>query len=258
MTVSVRDLAVVTRFDARLFWRDRAALSTSVLLFLGLGIGLPLLMDKLRPGSLDLLVDQHVGVLAMVLVISTFNQIAVTVTARRDQLLLKRLRTTGLGDGSIVGGEVGNLVLQSTLLAAVISGVLYATTSLPVPRDLLLFALAVVLGSAVLCLLGVAFTPLVPRAELAAVMVMPFFMLAGLGSGGFGPMTQLLPDWAGTLLGFLPTSAMAELIRVAYAADGTLAGDLSAAAVPALNLAVWTAIALLTITRWFRWEPRRP
>ncbi|GIH79763.1 ABC transporter permease [Planobispora longispora] len=255
--MSVRDLAVVTRFGGRLFWRDRAALSTSVLLFLGLGIGLPFMMDRLRGGSLDLVVGQHVGVLAMVLVISTFNQIVVTITARRDQLLLKRMRTTGLGDGSILGGEVANLVLQSTLLAAVISGVLYATTSLPVPRDPLLFALAVVLGSTVLCLLGVAFTPLVPRAEIAAAMAMPFFMLAGLGGGGFGPLGEMLPDWVGTALGLLPTEAITDLARTAYAPDGTLAGDLRAAAVPALNLAVWTAIALLVIARRFRWEPRR-
>ncbi|GAA3119254.1 ABC transporter permease [Streptosporangium carneum] len=258
MTVSARDLAVLTRFSGRLFWRDRAAQSTSVGLFLGLGIGLPFLMDRLRPGRPDFVVDQHVGVLTMVLVLATFGQITITLTARRDQLLLKRMRATGLADRDILGGEVANLVVQGTGLAAVVSVALYALTSLPVPRDPLLYLLAVVAGAAVLCLLGTAFTAAVPRAELAAVMSMPVFLLSGFGAGGFGPLLQMAPEWVRAVFELLPSSAVAEVARVAYAADGSLVGDLQAAAVPALKLAVWAAVGLAATARWFRWEIRRP
>ncbi|MFD0886765.1 ABC transporter permease, partial [Streptosporangium algeriense] len=170
MTVSARDLAVVTRFNGRLFWRDRTALSTSVALFLLLGTGMPLMMDRLGPGDQEFLVDMHLGVLATVLVISTFQQTAVTLSTRRDQLLLKRLRATGLGDRDILGGEIANLVLQSTALTVLVSVALYGLTSLPVPRDPLLYLFAVVAGALVLCLLGAAFTVIVPRSELAAPM----------------------------------------------------------------------------------------
>ncbi|GHH63082.1 ABC transporter [Streptosporangium violaceochromogenes] len=256
MTVSVRELAAVTRFGGRLFWRDRVALSTSVALFLGLGVGMPLLMDKVGAGGPEILLGQHLGTLMTVLVIATFTQIAVTLTARRDQLLLKRMRATGLRDRDILGGEIVNLVAQSTSLTVTVSVALYALTDLPVPRDPALYLLFTIAGAVVLCLLGTAFTALVPRTELAAVMAMPLFFLAGLGANGFGPLLKLLPGWAGTLLGLLPTSAVAEAARVAYAADGTLAGDLRAAAVPALNLAVWAAIGILATRRWFRWDAR--
>ncbi|GAA3146208.1 hypothetical protein GCM10010466_41530 [Planomonospora alba] len=255
--MSVRDLAVVTRFGGRLYWRDKVALSTSVALSLGLGIGMPLLMDRLGQGDPEFLVGTHVGVLVMILTIATFNQIAVTFTARRDQLLLKRMRATGLGDREILGGEIGNLVVQTTLLAAVVSVALYALTGLPVPRNPLLYLAAVVAGTAVLCLLGTAFTAAVPRTEVAGVMAMPFFLLAGVASGGFGPLLELLPGWVGAVLGLLPTEAVADLARTAYAADGSLAGDLRAAAVPVLVLAGWAAFGLLATARWFRWEPRR-
>ncbi|WP_433255015.1 ABC transporter permease [Streptosporangium sp. CA-135522] len=258
MSVSTRDLAVVTRFSGRLFWRDRTALSTSVTLFLGLGIGLPFMMDKIRAGHPEFLLDQHLGVLAMVLTLATFSQIAVTLTARRDQLLLKRMRTTGLSDRAILGGEIGNLVVQGTLLTAVVSVSLYALTSLPVPRDPLLYLVFVVAGAAVLCLLGAAFTAIVPRTELAAVMAMPVFFLAGVGAGGFGPILEILPGWVRTVLGLLPTGAVVEAAQAAYAADGTFAGDLRAAAVPALKLAVWAAIGLFAVSRWFRWDTRKP
>ncbi|MFF4417266.1 ABC transporter permease [Streptosporangium sp. NPDC001559] len=257
MTVSARDLTVVTRFNGRLFWRDRTALSTSVLLFLLLGTGMPLMMDRLGEGGPEFLVDMHLGVLATVLVISTFQQTAVTLSTRRDQLLLKRLRATGLGDRDILGGEIVNLVLQSTALTAVVSVALYGLTSLPVPRDPLLYLFAVVAGALVLCLLGAAFTVIVPRSELAGPMAMPFFLLAGLGVGGFGPIMQVLPGWVGTVLGLLPTDAVVDMARTAYAAHGSLGGDLRAAALPTLKLAVWAAIAVLVIVRGFRWESRK-
>ncbi|MFF5212649.1 ABC transporter permease [Streptosporangium sp. NPDC000396] len=255
--MSARDLAVVARFDGRIFWRDRAALSISVALSLGLGIGLPLMMDRIGSGSPELLLNQHLGVLAMILVITTFNQITITLTTRRDQLVLKRMRATGLSDRDILGGEIVNLVVQSTLLTAVVSVALYSLTSLPTPRDPLLYLVAVVAGATVLCLLGAAFTVIVPRTEVAAVMAMPFYLLAGIGTGGLGPIREVLPGWIGTLLDLLPTGAVVEAARAAYAANGTFAGDLAAAAVPALKLAVWAAIGAFAIARWFRWEARK-
>ncbi|MDP9845333.1 ABC transporter permease [Streptosporangium lutulentum] len=257
MTVSVRDLAVVTRFGGRLYWRDKVALSTSVTLSLGLGIGLPFLMDRVRPGNPEFLLNQHLGVLAMILVIATLNQIAVTLTARRDQLVLKRMRTTGLSDRDILGGEIGNLVVQTTLLTGVVSVALYSLTDLPVPRNPLLYLVFVVAGATVLCLLGAAITAIIPRTEVSAVMTMPFFLLAGFGAGGFGPLLEMLPGWAGTVFGLLPTAAVVEVARVAYAADGTIVGDLRAAAPPALNLAIWAVIGIVVIIRWFRWETRK-
>ncbi|GAA2851630.1 hypothetical protein GCM10010517_09250 [Streptosporangium fragile] len=258
MTVTARNLAAVGRFGARLYWRDKVTLSTSVSLSLGLGIGLPLLMDRVRPGHPEVVLTQHLGVLAMILTIATFSQIAVTLTTRRDQLILKRMRAAGLTGRDILGGEIANLVVQTTLLACAVSVALYALTGLRAPRDPLLYLVFVVAGSAVLCLLGAAVTALIPRAEVAPVITMPFFLLAGVGAGGFGPLVELLPGWVGSVLDLLPTAAIVEAARVAYAADGTLAGDLRAAAVPALTLAVWAAVALLAIRRRFRWETRTP
>ncbi|MFF0306117.1 ABC transporter permease [Streptosporangium sp. NPDC004379] len=255
--MAARDLVTVARFDGRLFWRDRTALSTSVTLFLVLGLGLPVMVDRFQPGHPEVVAAQHLGILSMLLVLATFGQTATTLTTRREQLLLKRLRATGLADRDILGGGILNLVAQNTLLATVVSVALYALTSLPVPRDPLLLVVAVVAGAAVLCLLGAAFTPLVPRPELAGVMTMPFFLLAGVGAGGFGPLTELLPGWVRTLLGLLPTEAVTDIARTAYAADGTFGGDLAAAAGPALKLAAWAAIGLFALTRWFRWDPRR-
>jgi ABC-2 type transport system permease protein len=54
----------------------------------------------------------------------------------------------------------------------------------------------------------------------------------------------------------LPTDAVTTMARTTIA-PGTFAGDLRAAAVPAIKLVVWALIGIFALVRWFRWEPRR-
>ncbi|MFE3448195.1 ABC transporter permease [Nonomuraea sp. NPDC059194] len=246
----MRELVAVARFGGRLYWRDKVALSTSVALSLGLGIGLPFMMAKVQPGAPGVLLDTHLGLLAMIMTLTAFMQAAITLTARRDQLILKRMRATGLNDREIIGGELTNVAAQSVLLALVVCAVLYAGAGLQLPRNPLVLVLFVVVGAGVLALLGAAWTAVISRTEMAATMCMPWFLLAGVGAGGFGPVLQLLPSWVGTVLGVLPTSAIAEGARFAYTGEGDVVLAL-------LKLAAWAAIAFVTFRSRFRWEPRK-
>ncbi|GLX00363.1 ABC transporter permease [Microtetraspora sp. NBRC 16547] len=253
---TVRETLAAARLGGRIYWRDKQALTATVLTSVGLGIGLPVLMDRLRSGDPSLVVAQLIGMLAVVLTLSAFNQSAISLTFRRDQLILKRLRAAGLSDGAVLGGELLNIMTQSVLIALVTTVAVVNLTSATAPRDPLLFTVFVVLGATVLTLLGAAWTVVIPRAEVSAPMSVPFFMIAGLGAGAFGPMGQLLPGWLTTALDLLPTAAVVRVGRATFA-DGTFVDDLQAAAVPLLILSVWAAIALLVISRRFRWEPRR-
>ncbi|MEU6997470.1 ABC transporter permease [Nonomuraea sp. NPDC046570] len=248
----MRELVAVARFGGRVYWRDKVALTTSVALSLGLGIGLPMALGRIGGSRPGMLLDMHLGLLAMVLTITALNQAAVTLSARRDQLILKRMRATGLSDRDILGGEILNIAAQSVLVAAVISIVLHTAGGLRAPAVPLAYALFVVAGAGVLALLGAAYTAVISRAELAAVLTMPFFLLAGLGGGGFGPLRQLLPGWAQTVLDLLPSGAVVDAARVAHT-GGAASGYL----LPALNLAVWAAIGLAALRYRFRWESRK-
>ncbi|MFD1938068.1 ABC transporter permease [Nonomuraea mangrovi] len=208
------------------------------------------MMAKVRPAEAGVLLDTHLGVLAMGLTVAALMQTAVTLTARRDQLILKRMRATGLHDREIIGGELLNVAAQAVLLALTVCVVLYAAAGLRIPRDPVVLVLFVVAAAGVLSLLGAAWTAAISRAEVAAVMTMPWFLLAGVGAGGFGPVVQLLPSWVGTLLNLLPTSGFVAGARAAYTGQGDLL-------VPLLNLAVWAAVALAAIRLRFRWEPRK-
>lgn len=247
-----RNTLVMARFGARIYWRDRGVVTMAMTMSLVLGVGLPFLMSRLG-ADISRVLGLHLGMIAMLLVSTALNQTTMALVVRRDQLILKRLRTTGLADRDILGGEILNIAAQSVGLIALVSVVLYALTDLTVPRNVPLFALCVVAGAVVLAMLGAAWTAAIRRAELAGMMTMPFFLLTA------GSMfdTDQLPGWVGPVLDLLPTTAVIDMAQLAYTAEGNFVSDLQAAAAPAATLAVWTVIALFAIRQWFRWEPRK-
>ncbi|MGW7482378.1 ABC transporter permease [Nonomuraea muscovyensis] len=238
-------LAATYRLGTRLFWRDRAMLVASVVTPLGIGIGLPLLMRHVRPEGAAAAAQFYPGTIAIMLAITAFMNINVALTTRRDQLVLKRLRTTMLTDGQILAGQIASTVTQTVVVIVVCTVAVRFAADVPFPADPLLFAGAAVAGSAVMATLGAAYTAAVPRAELSAPACVPVFLLCGVGAGAMGPILEVLPSWAGALFGLLPTAAVVDAMRS------------GAVAAPVLNLAVWAVVGLVGLRLWFRWEPRR-
>ncbi|TXK42081.1 ABC transporter permease [Nonomuraea sp. C10] len=236
-------LAATYRLGTRLFWKDRGMLFGSVVTPVGLAIGLPVLMRNVTSaGAADVAHLFH-GMIAIVLATTTFMTMVVALTMRRDQLVLKRLRTTELTDGQILGGQIASVVTQTVVIVALSAVAVRVLAGVPLPDDPLLFAAAVVAGSAVMALLAAAYTAAIPRAELSAAFAMPVFLLAGVGAGAMGPIP--LPSLVQTALDLLPTAAVVAAVRH---------GEVLA---PALNLAAWTVIGVVSLRLWFRWEPRR-
>jgi ABC-2 type transport system permease protein len=99
-------LAATYRLGTRLFWKDRGMLVGSVVTPAGLSIGLPVLMANVTGDGVTAAAQVYHGMIAIILAITTFMTVVVTVTMRRDQLVLKRLRTTELTDGQILAGQL--------------------------------------------------------------------------------------------------------------------------------------------------------
>jgi ABC-2 type transport system permease protein len=236
-------VAATYRLGTRLFWRDRTMLFASVVTPVGLAVGLPVLMRNVRPGNPADVAQLFHGMLAVLLAITAFMNIVVALTSRRDQLVLKRLRTTGLTDGQILAGQIASTVTQTVGLILLSMVAVRFLAGVPFPPDPLLFGAAVIAGSAVMALLGAAYTAAISRAELAAAYTMPVFLLAGIGAGAMGPIP--LPSFVRTALDLLPTTAVVDAVST-----GAVAG-------PALNLACWAVAGAVALRLWFRWEPRR-
>ncbi|SDK82421.1 ABC transporter permease [Nonomuraea jiangxiensis] len=234
-------LAATYRLGTRLFWRDRAMLFASVITPIGLAVGLPVLMRHVVGTATAVTVSQ--GMIAMLLSITAFMNVAVALTNRRDQLVLKRLRASRLTDGQILLGQIAGTATQTVILIVACALAVRLLADVPLPANLLAFAVAVIAGSVVLSLLGAAYTAAIPRAELAAAYTMPVFLVSLVSTGAMGPIP--LPSWLQSALDLLPTTAVVTAVRT---------GDL---VLPAVDLAVWAAVGLVAIRLWFRWEPRR-
>ncbi|MFD0773823.1 ABC transporter permease [Streptomonospora algeriensis] len=189
-----------------------------------------------------------------------------TYAARREQLILKRFRASGVPPVALFGATTLSVLAVVLLLTAVPVGVLIAGPG-ELPTDPVMMALALVLSTVTMVLLGAASTRLARNAESAQMISMVPFLVLYLSSGLMLPL-EILPDELETVCRLLPMAPVVELLRGGYTGHdvfGGLAGaspatglELWAAALPSLAVVLaWTALSVLSL-RYFRWDPRQP
>ena len=177
-----------------------------------------------------------------------YNLLSVVVT-RRDELVLKRLRTGETRDAEIVVALALPGVVVAVVLAAVVVPVAVAL-GMPLPEQPALYALMVVLA----CVMFVAFAlwtaAWTRNAEAAQLTSAPVLLLAVAGT-----LTAVVPGTVADVLALTPGGALDTLVRISWL--GTDAGGTWAqAARPLLTLLAWTAVATELARRTMRWEPR--
>ncbi|MFF8599071.1 ABC transporter permease [Streptomyces sp. NPDC015232] len=193
-----------------------------------------------------------VGGTGMILVLVTYMSLVSTYVARREELVLKRLRTGEARDAEILaGGALPAVVIalaQCALLSALGPAVLDAAA--PSRPDLLVLG---VLGAVPLLAALAALTSVITRTvESAGLTTLPFFLLSSMGSGLMLP-AESLPDPVAAVCSLLPLSGPMELVRAGWLGGGD-AKDLLGAA---LTTVAWIVISVFAVRKWFRWEPRR-
>ena len=168
------------------------------------------------------------------------------LAARRQQFVLKRLRTSGASDTAIVAGMLAPLALLTVVQTVVLFGII-AVADGAVPRRPGVLLLAAVAGTVVACVLAIATAAFTSAPELAQLTTSPI-ALAFLG-GGFWAADLPPGDVAGAMVA-LPGVSVMQLARAGW--DG--AGPIGPAILALVLLAtLGTAVAV----RVFRWDPRR-
>ncbi|MYS93219.1 MULTISPECIES: ABC transporter permease [Streptomyces] len=186
------------------------------------------------------------------LLFAVYSVLVGALVVRREELVLKRLRTGELRDVEILAGTALSAVLigivQCLLLAAGCSVLL----DLSAPSAPLLAVVGLLLGLVMCAALAAATAAVTRTGESAQVTPMPLMLVSTLGSGMLVPL-ELLPDRVASVCELLPLTPVVTLVR------GGWTGDLSAyEALGALATAMaWIVIAVFAVRRWFRWEPRR-
>jgi ABC-2 type transport system permease protein len=251
-TVVTARLRALSRAELLLFGRNRSAVLTALLMPLVLPVSVRPAIDQAGLKGIGLGTLTLTAAIGFSFLFAVYSSLVGAFVARREELVLKRLRTGELSDAEILTGTalpVLCLGLAQAVLLAVGCTVLLDAGA---PRAPYLTLLGIVLGlllSAVLAALTAAVTRTTESAQITAA---PLVLVSMMGSGIAVP-ADVLPHRLAAFCELLPLSPAVRLVRAGWT------GELSAfEALRAVATALaWTVVAVFAVRRWFRWEPRR-
>lgn len=257
-TSSVRRVMAMSGAELRLLLRNKTALFMVLAMPVLLVVAL---LGVAEDVGIDLGVYLAGMLIGFVLLFVVYYNLVTTYVARREELVLKRLRTSEAADREILlAAAVPSLAIA---VAQVALGVLGAVLLLDMgaPVNVLLVLAAVLAGSAVFVLLALVSTVFTRTTELAQVTTMPLMIVCLMFSGLTIPL-DVLPDVVAAAARLVPLTPVVELTQLGL--TGAVGDDdpvgftatFGEAIVPAAVLVLWLYLGVYGVRRWFRWEPR--
>ena len=189
----------------------------------------------------------YVPTIAAVSVLSAcYSQLAIVLAMRRQNGILKRVRATPLPAWTYFLGLLAHCILVSAVDVALIV-VVGGLFGVPLPTHWPALALALVLGAASFCALGVAVASLIRNSEAApAVVQLVLFPLLFI-SGTYMPIHSAVLN---RITDALPVRPFNQALLGPFAQHSGF--DWKSLGV----LAVWGAAGAVVAIRRFRWDPR--
>ncbi|HVV31332.1 MAG TPA: ABC transporter permease [Mycobacteriales bacterium] len=255
--MSAASLAVrQVRYEQKGFWRNPTA-AVFIVFF-------PLLFLFIF-GNNDDAVKEYGGIpyhqffvpamLAYGLMNATYTNLAMTLTLRRENGLLKRLRVTPLPAWASFTGMAGNALIVGAAISVVVLVCGFVFFDLAWYGHwlavLLTCAVAVVTFSA----LGAAVSTFVPNEDAAGPIVNIVYFLLVFTSGTFFPISD--DSVLHRIASYFPIQHLNDAIITAFLPFGTH-GPMHGFAWKDLGvMAIWAVGATIVAIRRWRWEPRR-
>jgi ABC-2 type transport system permease protein len=203
-----------------------------------------------------------VSAVGITLIFVTYYNLVTTFVARREELVLLRMRTGELTDAEVLlGTAVPTLLVTVVQILVVGVGVVALGKGSP-PVDVVLPLLALLGGSALMVVLAAVSTSFTRTVEAAQFTTLPLVLAAMMLSGLLVPLSDF-PEPAAHVFRFLPLNPVIELSRLGLAGqtwDGhavDAAGAWAVAPVPLAVLAGWLVAGTVIARLVFRWAPRR-
>jgi ABC-2 type transport system permease protein len=195
------------------------------------------------------------GILCFGVISASFTNLAMTLSIRRDEGVLKRLHGTPLPASSMFGGLLLNALVVAAILTAILMAVAIAFFDVTFPGHWAALVVALVVGTASFAALGVAVASVIPNADAAPAIVngvlFPILFISGVffpieGDAFLGQVGDVFP-----VRHFVNAVFAAFDPRLAHGmAHGWAWDDLAV-------VAIWGVIGAIVAVRFFRWDPRR-
>jgi ABC-2 type transport system permease protein len=181
-----------------------------------------------------------------------FNNIAMGLSFQREDGVLKRTNGTPLPAASFIGARIVHAVFISVLLVVITAAFGRAVyhASIPTGLPLLRFAIAILVGSAAFCALGMALTAVIPNADAAGPIVNAVILPVEFLSGIFIAFGNSTPDWILWVARVFPVRHFALSMQAGFLGTAFSWTDV-------LVVAAWGVAGMLLAMRFFSWEPRK-
>jgi ABC-2 type transport system permease protein len=194
------------------------------------------------------------GIVVFGVVSACYNNVAVGISFSRDGGLLKRLRGTPLPAWSYLCGRIIHAVLLAVFLVVIVTGAGALFYDVDIPTNTLpAFVVALAVGAATFCALGLAITSVIPNADASPAIVNASILPLLFISDVFIPLDEA-PSWLTTFADLFPVRHFAQALHTSFDPLQTGAGF---EWVHLLVMAGWLVVGLLIGVRFFRWAPRR-
>jgi ABC-2 type transport system permease protein len=249
---ALEQMGTLFRVEWKLFNRIRSNYIFVLFIPLLLLVGMRFVQEQMDLGAHGLaagpvMVATSAGIL---LIFSLYSSVTGLYVARREELVLKRLRTGEVADPVILAGGasmyVAIAVAQIVAVAAVLS-VMFGVA----PRQAPAAVIGLLTGVVLMTAMAAATAALCRTVESVLVATLPAIFVLPMISGIYIPR-EVLPDGLGDALQFAPLAGTVDLIRSGWTRE------LAAAQVPvrALTDLAWAGLFGWIAIRRFRWEPR--
>jgi ABC-2 type transport system permease protein len=255
---SVRRTATLARWNLNLLLRNRLAAVYATVMPM---VSLAFLFTGDR-GDVSIGATAISGVLLIAGLFPVYYNVLSQFVNRRDELVLKRMRTGEVRDAEMLVGIALPGVLAALLVTALSVPIALAFgQDLPINPGL--FAIGAVMTTAMFAALAYWTAAWTRSAEAAQLTSLPIIMLAVVGQ--MGVLFSGMSDAIQQVVALTPGHAITEIVRIGwFGLDGadattstmTLADTWGASAQPLLVLAAWTVIGIDLARRSMRWEPR--
>lgn len=181
-----------------------------------------------------------------------FNSLSVSLVARREMGLLKRLRLSPLPTWAMLAAIFANAVIISFVQVLLLVALGRFAYGVHLPHNVAALVVALVVGSASFTAVGVAMSTLVPNQEAAGPIVSIVFFVLLFLSGLWYPIDP--HSSLAQVAGWFPIRHMIVAVYAPFdtrhGVSGWSWGDIAA-------LAAWGAVGVLVAARRWSWAPHR-
>jgi len=254
------DVGLVARqvgYEQRMYWRNPAS---AVFTFVFPVVFLVIFATLNTNQKIDFLGQPPIhynqyyvpGIIAFGIVSACYTSLSITLSLRRDSGVLKRKRGTPLPAWALIAGVVGNAVVVAITITAIVATmgiVVYGVTFDVAHLGALLLALA--MGAAAFCVLGIATSTIVPNADAAPAITNAILFPLLFVSGVFFPLKPKI--FLAKVGNLFPIKHLVQAVFATFDprrhGSGVAGSDLAV-------LAAWAVVGAVVAVRRFRWEPK--